>query len=76
MTQVTIDELPENLQKLLLEVEQTKTPLTVTQAGNPLVIIYPAKTPKPRPAPGFRKDSGEITGDIVAPLPEPWEALQ
>lgn len=76
MTQVAINELPESFQRLLLEVEQTKTPLTVTQSGQPLVVIYPAKTPKPRPAPGFMKGSGEIIGDIVAPLDELWEVLK
>lgn len=76
MTQVTINELPENFQKLLLEVEKTNTPLTVTQSGEPIVVIYSAKTFRPRPAPGFMKGSGKILGDIVTPINERWDALQ
>jgi hypothetical protein len=48
--------------------ERTQTPLTVTHEGEPLVIIYPA-TPQPqRPAFGAMKGSGEILGDIIAPV--------
>ncbi|MBD2388734.1 type II toxin-antitoxin system Phd/YefM family antitoxin [Cylindrospermum sp. FACHB-282] len=58
--------------------ERTKTPLTVTHDGEPLVIIYPA-TPQPqRPAFGAIKGSGEILGDIIASVipATTWEALQ
>lgn len=56
--------------------ERTKTPLTVTHNGEPLVIIYPA-TPQPqRPAFGAMKGSGEILGDVIAPVipATTWEA--
>ena len=76
MTQITTSELPEALQRLLLQVEQTNIPLTVTHEGKPLVIIYPAKVQKPRPAFGFMQGSGEILGDIVAPVEQPWEVMQ
>ncbi|BBD53047.1 hypothetical protein NO976_03377 [Planktothrix agardhii] len=38
MTQITTNELPQTLQTLLIEVERTKTPLTVIHEGQPLVI--------------------------------------
>ncbi len=76
MTQITTSELPEALQNLLLQVEQTKTPLTVIHEGKPLVVIYPAKVAKPRPAFGFMQGSGEILDDIVTPVEQPWEVLQ
>jgi antitoxin VapB len=76
MPQITIDELPEAFQKLLLEIEQTHTPLTVIYQGQPLVIISPAKVIKPRPAPGVLKGSGEILGDIISPVEQPWEVLR
>jgi antitoxin VapB len=76
MTQIAITELPEALQQLLLEVEQTNTPLTVTQAGKPFLIISRATPTKPRPPAGFMKDSGKIVGDIIAPIEQPWEVLQ
>jgi len=42
MTQITTTELLQTFQTLLIEVERTKTPLTVIHEGKPLVIIYPA----------------------------------
>ncbi|MEH1784988.1 type II toxin-antitoxin system Phd/YefM family antitoxin [Nostoc sp.] len=56
--------------------ERTKKPLTVTHDGEPLVIIYPT-TPQPqRPAFGAMKGSGEILGDVIAPVipATTWEA--
>jgi antitoxin VapB len=50
MTQITTNELPQTLQTLLIEVERTKTPLTVIHEGQPLVIIYPANSQPSRPA--------------------------
>ncbi len=40
MSEITTTELPQNLQTLLIEVERTKTPLTVIHDGKPLVIIF------------------------------------
>ena len=60
MQQISTNELPENLQQLFTEVQRTKTPLTVTHEGKPLVIIRPATTQPKRPASGAMKGSGEI----------------
>ena len=75
MTQITTTELPQTLQTLLIEVERTKTPLTVIHDGKPLVIIYPA-TNTLRPAFGTMKGSGEILGDLMAPVDKPWGVLE
>ncbi len=76
MTISTI-ELPESLQTLFLEVEQTNQSVTVTHQGKPIVIITPANPPKPsRPVFGFMQGQGEILGDITAPVEQPWEVLQ
>ena len=76
MAQITTTELPQNLQTLFIEVERTKIPLTVIHEGKPLVIIYPATTQASRPAFGVMKGSGEILGDLIVPVAEPWEVLQ
>jgi antitoxin (DNA-binding transcriptional repressor) of toxin-antitoxin stability system len=74
---ITTTELPEILQTLFLEVEQTNQSVTVTHQGKPIVIITPANPPKPnRPAFGFMQGQGEILGDIIAPIEQPWEVLQ
>lgn len=78
MEHIANSELPETLQQIFAEIQRTKTPLTVTHEGEPLVIIYPA-TPQPhRPAFGAMKGSGKILGDVIAPaIPATtWEVLQ
>ena len=76
MNQIITSELPEALQSFFLKVAQTNTPLTIVHEDQPLVIIHPAKTPKPRPDFGFMQGSGEISGDIVAPIEQSWDVLQ
>lgn len=75
MSQIDTTELPETLQRLLQQVEETNTPLTITQAGKPLVIVYPASRTSERLSFGFAKGTGEILGDIVAPVEQPWEVM-
>jgi antitoxin VapB len=57
-------------------VERTKTPLTVIHEGKALVIIYPATTKAGRPTFGAMKGSGEILGDLIAPVAQLWEVLE
>ena len=51
---------------IAIEVERTKTPLTVIHEGKALVIIYPATTQAVRPTFGAMKGSGEILGNLIA----------
>jgi antitoxin (DNA-binding transcriptional repressor) of toxin-antitoxin stability system len=78
MLQISTKELPENLQQLLTEVQQTQTPLIVFHEGKPLVIISPATTRPERATFGAMKGSGEILGDLIDPVVpiNTWEVLQ
>lgn len=67
MHQITISEIPEPLRQLFTQIQSTKTPLTITDHGQPLVVVYPATPHRPRPGFGVMKDRGEILGDLVAP---------
>ena len=40
------------------------------------MIIYPATTQAPRPTFGAMKGSGEILGDLIAPVAESWDVLK
>ena len=74
---ITSIELPEALQKLFLEVEQTHQSITITHQGKPIAIITPANAPQPhRPTFGFMQGQGEILGDIIDPIEQPWDVLQ
>jgi len=61
MTKITTDELPQSWQTLFIEVERTKTPLTVIHEGKPLVTIYPAVTQTKRPPSGVMKGTGHFS---------------
>ncbi|MEP0916795.1 hypothetical protein NC981_08180 [Leptolyngbya sp. DQ-M1] len=73
---ITTNDLLETLQAILSELQRTNTPLTVIHEGKPIAIITPAQSHKPRPAAGCMKGRGEILGDIVSPIEQPWEVLQ
>jgi len=68
MNHITITELPEPLRQLFTQIQHSKTPLTVSDRGEPLVIIYPATPLSQRPAFGAMRNSGEILGALVAPI--------
>ncbi len=76
MTQITLTELPQNLQNLLNQAQRTGEPLTIIQNGIPFAIISPIKKSK-RAGFGAMKDSGNITGDIVEPTANlvTWDVL-
>jgi prevent-host-death family protein len=76
MTQITLAELPQDLQNLLNQAQKTGEPLTIIQNGIPFAIISPIKKSK-RAVFGAMKDSGKITGDIVEPTANlvTWDVL-
>lgn len=75
-TTIIVTELPEKIQKLFLEVERSRTPLTVTQAGEPFVIIQPATTVSSRPKFGVMQGSGEIVGDLIYSVSQTWNVIE
>jgi len=66
MEQITLSELPLELQHWFNQVQETGKPITVIQNGIPVVTIHPAKSSKRAPF-GVAKESGQILGDLVEP---------
>ena len=77
MAQITLTELPENLQTILNQMQETGEILTIIKDGIPLATVSPVPSPK-RNAFGCMKDTGEILDDIVEPTANlvSWESLQ
>jgi hypothetical protein len=73
---ITMNDLPETLRTLFLEIGLTHQSLTVIHEGQPIVTISSAMPKKARPAFGFMQGQGEILEDIIAPVEQPWEVLQ
>ncbi len=55
------------------EVQASNTPLVVTKHGKPIVTIYPFEEGESFPI-GFMHGQITITGDIVGPTGETWNA--
>ncbi len=61
--------------KLMDEVAETGEPIIITKNGQPVAQLVPYRR-KPDTLFGLMKDSMTITGDVISPLDEEWEADQ
>jgi prevent-host-death family protein len=62
--------------RLMDEVQQTRQEVVITKHGKPVAKLVPVKEASSDSLLGFLKDSVQVTGDIVAPLEDLWEAMQ
>ncbi|MGB7088055.1 MAG: type II toxin-antitoxin system prevent-host-death family antitoxin [Phormidesmis sp.] len=60
--------------KLMDRVQQTKEEVVITKYGKPVARLVPIELASEDSIVGWMKGSVTITGDIVAPLDEYWEA--
>ncbi len=66
-----------HLLSIMDEVHENGIPVIVTKRGKPLVMIAPLEPTPPSPDIfGCMKGTVTITGDIVGPEPDEWEAMQ
>ena len=71
MERIAISKLRANLGAVLDRVKNTKEPILVTRRGIPIALVEPVRDPEiKREWFGCMKGSGEIKGDLVAPLGE------
>jgi prevent-host-death family protein len=61
--------------KLMDEVQQTRQEVIITKHGKPVAKLVPIEEPASRSIIGFMKNSVQVTGNIIAPLEEEWEAM-
>lgn len=59
--------------KIMDEVQTTRETLVITKHGKPIVSIVPYDERRELPF-GCMKGSVKITGDIVGPIGEKWDA--
>lgn len=60
--------------KLLDEVAETRQPLVITKHGKPVAQVVPME--ESVELFGAMRGTGEIVGDIIAPLDVEWEAMK
>ncbi|MBI5706691.1 MAG: type II toxin-antitoxin system prevent-host-death family antitoxin [Armatimonadetes bacterium] len=74
---VTATEFKARCLQLLDRVKMTGERIQVTKRGKVVAELGPAEDHAKAPAkPGFAKGRLRITGDILSPLEEPWDALR
>ncbi len=64
-----------HLLRLLDTVHRERRSITITKRGKPVAQLVPLQTEPRASLWGCMKGSGRITGDIVGPEPDLWEAM-
>ena len=62
--------------KLMDRVADRHETITITKRGKAVARLVPVDSDPQRPLFGYLGGKGTVTGDIVAPTDEPWEAQQ
>jgi len=64
-----------HLLELLDTVDREHSSITITKRGRAVAQLVPIQDREPRDIFGYMKGTGRITGDIVGPEPDVWEAM-
>lgn len=64
-----------HLLELLDTVDRLREPVVITKRGRPVARLVPIEPREPGSIFGCMKDTFKITGDIVGPEPDLWEAM-
>ena len=64
-----------HLLELLDTVSRDRSPITITKRGHPVATLSPIDDQPRKPLWGCMKGTMQITGDIVGPEPDVWEAM-
>jgi prevent-host-death family protein len=62
--------------QLMDQVQQTHEPIVITKHGKPVAKLVPVETPERQSILGYLKGTVQVTGDIISPIDENWEADQ
>jgi len=71
MRTVNASEFKDRCLQLMEEVTASGESLVITKGGKPLSVLSPYRS---SPLFGRHRDAMTISGDIVAPIDEPWDA--
>jgi len=61
---------------LVNEVVQNSSSIMITKRGKAVAMLVPLEPTPPKDLFGCMRGSGKITGDIVGPEPDIWEAMR
>ena len=72
---VTVSHAKTHLLTLINDVDQRGESLVLTRRGRPVARLIPIEPAQPASIFGCMKGTIKITGDIVGPEPDLWEAM-
>ncbi len=65
-----------HLLELLTEVDHDQAEVVITRRGKPVAKLVPYREVNQPDIAGCMKGTFEITGDVIGPEPDVWEAMQ
>ncbi len=72
--QVPAGEFKAHCLQLIEEVRAGRYEVVITKRGRPVAKLVPLEEPGTRPLLGYLQGSLTVTGDIVTPVGDQWEA--
>lgn len=60
--------------KLMDQVQQTHEEIVITKHGQPVAKLVPVEADSHTSIVGYMQGTVQVTGDIISPLDEVWEA--
>ena len=76
MATIRATEFKSRCLSLMDEVARRGTVVVITKRGKPVAELRPVKAGRARSIIGLHRGRIRIRGDIIAPLGEPWNALE
>lgn len=74
MQQIGAGQFKAHCLKLMDQVQQTHEELVITKHGQPVAKLVPVDADSNASIVGYMKGTVQVTGDIISPVDEVWEA--
>ena len=72
---IAVTEFKSKCLKVMNEISITRQPVIITKRGKPIAQLTPIEPEPEATLFGYMTDTAAITGDIIAPIGEPWSAI-
>ncbi|MEM9137737.1 MAG: type II toxin-antitoxin system prevent-host-death family antitoxin [Cyanobacteria bacterium P01_F01_bin.42] len=74
MRQMAAGQFKAKCLRVISEVQQTREEVLITKHGKPVVKLVPVESDQAPSLLGYLQGTVQITGDIISPVDEVWEA--
>lgn len=74
MKQIGAGQFKAQCLKLMDQVQQTHEEIVITKHGQPVAKLVPVESNSTVSMVGYMQGTVQVTGDIISPLDEVWEA--